>query len=209
MVEIACETRSTRKLPDPMFSRSQMTRIPGPQDSYSTQWFVVRVKANCEWRVSQGLSNRGFAVFLPVQKRLSRRKQRGQIEIPLFPGYVFAQFDCRASLPVLTCPGVVHILCRGSVAEPVDPSEMYALQSISRFARSVEPLPTFTIGQKVRISSGPLCDVEGIVLRDSGRQRLVVSVSLLQRSIVAEIDREWLQDVKEPVEVGCWMQSGA
>ena len=186
-----------------------MTRIHNRIDSHSAPWYVVRVKANCEWKVAQGLNNRDMAVFLPVQKRPSRRKQKAQVEIPLFPGYVFAQFDSRASLPILTCPGVVHILCCGSVAEPVDASEMYALQSVSQLARCVEALPTFTIGQKVRITSGPLCDVEGIVLRDSGRQRLVVSVSLLQRSIVAEIDREWLQDVNDPVEIGCWMQSGA
>ncbi|MBZ5667967.1 MAG: hypothetical protein LAO30_25695 [Acidobacteriia bacterium] len=167
-----------------------------------------RVKANAEWKVAQSLTNRGLGTFLPVQKRPSKQKKRGQVEIPLFPGYVFAQFDCRAALPVVTCPGVVHILCRGTVAEPVDPVEMYALQSVSRLAQSVEPLPTFTVGQKVRISSGPLSDVEGIVLRDDGRQRLIVSVSLLRRSVVAEIDREWLEDLKLPGEVARWVPIG-
>lgn len=156
-------------------------------------WYVVRTKANAEWKVTQSLVNRGLHTFLPVRRRPSKRTSRKQIEIPLFPGYVFAQFDLRSTLPVLTCPGVVHILCNGTVPEPVDPAEMHALQSVSRIAQSVESVPVFTNGQKVKISGGPLADVEGIVLRDNGRQRLVVSVTILRRSVVAEVDREWLE----------------
>jgi len=173
-------------------------------------WYVVRVKANAERKVAQSLSNRGMEAFLPMQRRMSRQKNRGRIEIPLFPGYVFARFDYRAdALPVVTCPGVVHILCRGHVAEPVDPVEMCALQSISRNALSVEPLPTFATGRKVKIKKGPLADVEGIVVRDNGRPRLVVSISLLLRSVVAEIDRDWLEDVETSLEIAHWAQAGA
>lgn len=166
-------------------------------------WYVVRTKANAEWKVTQSLVNRGLQTFLPVRRRPSKQKGRKQIEIPLFPGYVFAQFDLHATLPVLTCPGVVHILCNGTVPEPVDPAEMHALQSVSRVAQSVESVPVFTNGQKVKISGGPLADVEGIVLRDNGRQRLVVSVTLLRRSVVAEVDREWLEHPEPASEHSC------
>jgi len=171
-------------------------------------WYVVRVKANAERKVAQGLCARGMDVFLPMQVRPGGRKGTTRIEIPLFPGYVFAQFDCRAALSVLMCPGVVHILCRGSVPEPVDPVEMHAVQSVTRLARSVEPLPAFAVGQKVRISGGPLADVHGIVLRDIGRDRLVVSISLLKRSIVAEVQREWIENLEASVEIGQWAHSG-
>lgn len=167
-------------------------------------WYVVRVKANAERKVAQAVSAREFEVFLPMQVRLGGRKGTSRIEIPLFPGYVFARFDCRASLEVLMCPGVVHILCRGSVPEAVDPMEMHALQSVTRLVQSVEPLPAFALGQKVRIIGGPLADVQGIVLRDNGRQRLVVSISLLRRSVVAQVEREWLENLKAPMEAGPW-----
>ena len=172
-------------------------------------WYVVRAKANAERKVAQGLSVRGMEVFLPIQVRPGGRKGSTRIEIPLFPGYVFAQFDCRAALSVLMCPGVVHILCRGSVPEPVDPVEMRALQSVTRLARSVEPLPAFAVGQKVRISAGPLADVQGIVLRDIGSERLVVSISLLKRSVVAEVQREWIENVEASTEIGKWARSVA
>ena len=173
-------------------------------------WYVVRVRANAEKQVARGLAGRGVEVFLPIQSRLSRGKRSPvRIEIPLFPGYLFAQFDTRAALPVLMCPGVVHILSRGSTPEPVDPDELYALQVVARLARSVEPLPTFTVGQRVRISGGPLADVQGVVLRDLGRERLVVSISLLHRSVIAEVEREWIEKVEPAVEVSRWAEAKA
>jgi transcription antitermination factor NusG len=158
--------------------------------SSGCDWHVVRVRANAERQVAHSLSCRDIEVFLPVQRRANSKRAA---ERPLFPGYVFAAFDGRITLPVVACPGVVHILCRGNVPEIVDPSEIFALRTVSGAARTLMPYPVFDCGQKVRIRNGPLSEVEGVVLRDDGRPRLVVSVSLLQRSVVAEVDRTWLE----------------
>jgi transcription antitermination factor NusG len=157
------------------------------------QWHVVRVRANAERQVTRSLSCKGLEVFLPVQKRLRINKTGPAVERPLFPGYVFASFDGRFTLPVVACPGVVHILCRGNVPETIDAAEIFALQTIALTARTLLPHPVLEWGEKIRIRQGPLTDVEGIVLRDAGGPRLVVSISLLRRSVVAEVDREWLE----------------
>lgn len=167
----------------------------GASNSSDQPWYVVRVKANAEWKVAESLAGRGMEVFLPLQKRLSRGRRSRSVQTPLFPGYVFVRFDRRMVLPVLMCPGVVHILCRGTAPEAVDPVEMHALMSVTKLAHSLEALPTFAIGQTLRISSGPLTDVHAIVVRDDGGPRLVVSVSLLMRSVVAHVEREWLEEV--------------
>jgi transcription antitermination factor NusG len=173
-------------------------------------WYVLRVKSNAERVVAQSLTNRGVNVFLPLEKRLSRRKNIGLIEIPLFSGYLFAQFEYRAALPVVACPGVVQILSRGNVPEPVDPAEMRSLLILSGTALSMSPLPTFEKGQKVRINHGPLAEVEGIVLQDNGSQRLILSISLLRRSVVAHVNREWIEDVNPaPVQITSWIGMGA
>ena len=173
-------------------------------------WYVIRVKSNAERVVAQSLTNRGISVFLPLEKRLSRRKNFGLIETPLFAGYLFAQFEYRAALPVVACPGVIQILCRGTVPEPVDPAEMHSLLVLSQTAVSITALPTFEKGQKVRINQGPLAEVEGIVLNDNGTQRLVLSVSLLRRSVVAEINREWIECLNSaPVQITSWVGMGA
>jgi transcription antitermination factor NusG len=156
-------------------------------------WHVIRVRANAERQVARSLSNRDIAVFLPVQRRPGKNRNGITIEAPLFPGYLFASFDNHFTLPIVACPGVVHILCRGNTPEVVDPSEMFALQTVARKAHVLLPCPVFNSGEKVKIRQGPLADVEGIVVRDDGRPRLIVSVSLLQRSVVAEVDRDWLE----------------
>jgi transcription antitermination factor NusG len=156
------------------------------------RWHVVRVRANAERQVTRSLTSKDIEVFLPVQKRAQTRRKTGA-ESPLFPGYVFASFDSRYTLPVVACPGVVHILCRGNVPEVIDAAEIFALQAVASRARTLLPHPMLQWGERIRIRQGPLADVEGIVLRDEGGPRLVVSISLLQRSVVAEVDREWLE----------------
>jgi transcription termination/antitermination protein NusG len=161
--------------------------------AFALPWYVVRCKANAERTVAHSLTNRGITVFLPLERRPSKRKKIGYIETPLFPGYIFAQFQYRESLLVVACPGVVNILCRGPVPEPVDTAEINSLLTLTKQAVSMSPLPIFEKGDKVRITSGPLADVEGVIVRDSGNQKLIVSVSLLRRSVVAQVDREWIE----------------
>ena len=201
------EAWSKIKSISPVAQLNEMNQTDSKIDAHELPWFVVRVRANAEWKVARGLTGRGLPVFLPVFRRMSRRQGREPVELPLFPGYIFAQFNRQAALPVLTCPGVVHILSIGTVPQPVDADELFALQSISRAGYPLEPLPAFTTGQKIRIGSGPLAGVEAIVVRDEGRQRLIVSVSLLHRSVVAEIDREWLENVQPSVEIVRWRES--
>jgi transcription antitermination factor NusG len=184
-----------------------MNQLPYNGGAILLPWYVVRCKANAERTVAQGLTNRDLLVFLPLEKRLSKRKNIGLIETPLFPGYVFAQFEYKESLLVVTCPGVVNILSMGTAPEPVDPAEMHSLLALSRQAISLSPYPTFEKGDKVKITHGPLADVEGIVVRDNGSQKLILSVSLLRRSVVAQIDREWIESLDlrpAPLRVTSW-----
>jgi transcriptional antiterminator NusG len=165
---------------------------PGAQDSL--RWYVIRVRSNAERKVAHILRAKEVDVFLPLQKCASRRKGADPIDTPLFPGYLFVRFNRHKSLPVVACPGVVNVLRRGKEPEPVDSSEIFALQELSTKAKSLTPLPMLANGKKVHIVAGPLADMRGVVVRDEGRRRLIVSVSLLQRSVEAEVNREWVDD---------------
>jgi transcriptional antiterminator RfaH len=180
--------------------------------AYRLPWYVVRCRANAERTVANGLSNRGVTVFLPFEKRPSKRKNIGYIEYPLFPGYVFAQFEYRSALLVVACPGVVHILCRGQIPESVDPAEMHSLLSLSNQSVDMSPHPMyFAKGEKVRINSGPLANVEGIVTEDNGSHKLILSVSMLRRSVVAHVERELIESLTAtpaPPEVTVWAATG-
>ncbi|PYU87474.1 MAG: hypothetical protein DMG08_28010, partial [Acidobacteria bacterium] len=94
-------------------------------------------------------------------------------------------------LPILVTPGVRQVVGTGKTPVPVDESEIAALQSIVVSRLQARPWPFLQVGQRVRIEQGPLSGVEGILLDSQKRERLVVSVTLLQRSVAVEIDGDW------------------
>lgn len=164
----------------------------------STQaWFAVKVNSRYEFRASQELRERGIEPFLPVRKSLRRWTDRRKvIEEPLFPGYVFGRFRPSERVQVLRCAGVVQILGVGRTPTPVSDEEIASVYRLMNSPVALFPYPRVPVGEKVRVEEGPLAGVEGTVVRaEDGKPRLVVSVTLLQRSVAAEVDRVWVQRV--------------
>ena len=173
-------------------------------DDYSVQaiqWYALRTKSNFERNCAFSLSQKGFETFLPLYKSRRRRWDRSvDLEVPLFAGYLFCRFDFNCRLPILTSPGVVHIVGGGTRPEPVPEAEINTVRAIVDSQLRAEPWPFLQIGQQVKITAGPLCGAEGILCGAKGRHRLVVSITLLQRSVAAEIDATWVRPLtKSPV----------
>jgi len=114
---------------------------------------------------------------------------------PLFPGYVFCQFDALKRLPILVTPGVISVVGRGRVPFPVNDREIAAIQTIVTSGFQAEPWPYLEVGQKIRIEGDSLSGLEGILIQFKGNNRIVVSVSLLRRSVALEIDRDCVRPV--------------
>jgi transcription antitermination factor NusG len=121
-----------------------------------------------------------------VRKRWSDRYK--DLQQPLFCGYVFCRFDVYQRLPIVVTPGVSRIVGVGRTPCPVPESEIDALRVIEESGLNYEPWPFLKAGQRVRIESGPLRSLEGLLVEVKSRRRLVVSVTLLQRSVGAEVD---------------------
>jgi len=160
----------------------------------SALWFALRVTTRYEFRVSQQLSLREIECFLPARRVRRRWSDRIQmLEVPLFPGYLFARFDLRSRVRVLNVPGVAQVVGHGNVPVPVSDAEIDAVKVLVDSGLELEPHPYLCAGQAIRIERGPLRGAEGVVLRaESGSFRIVVSVNLLQRSVAAEVDRDWI-----------------
>ena len=161
-------------------------------------WFAIRVRSNCERLTAIHLHERGYEEFAPsyqTERRWSDRKKR--LDQFLFPGYVFCRFDVEHRLPVLTTPGVVGLVGFGKTPSPIPDHEIQHIRSIIRAGFLVTPWPFLQLGQRVVIERGPLEGVEGILQQVKGRFRLVVSISLLQRSISTEVDRDWVRPIRE------------
>jgi transcription antitermination factor NusG len=157
-------------------------------------WFAVKVRTCREKFVALSLRQKGLTEFLPLYRARRRWSDRFQeIELALFPGYLFCRLDPLHRLPVLTTPGVHSILGVGKTPIPVDESEVAAIQAIVSSGLRVGPWPFLEAGQRVRIEEGPLRGVEGILIEVKKQNRLVASVTLLQRSVAVEIERDWVR----------------
>src|SRR5215831_1909260 len=173
-----------------LFMRAHMTELPEMANA-STAWFALNTRARYEDFVGKQAAGKGYEVFLPTVK--SRRKWSDrvkEIELPLFPGYLFCRFDVCDRLPLLMIPGVIQIVGAGKTPLPIADEEMAGLQTVIQNDVKREPWPFLKIGQKVRVKSGPLCGMDGLLLNVKGTHRLVLSVTLLQRSVAVEIDAE-------------------
>ena len=161
-------------------------------------WYALRVRSRHENTVSSHLQARGYESFLPLYKSQRRWSDRfKEIELPLFPGYVFCQFNPLNRLPILTVPGIVHVVGIARTPVAIDETEIAALQTIVKSGLPRQPWPLLEIGHTVRIEHGPLCGVEGILLGFRGHQRLVLSVTLLQRSVAVQVDEVWVQPLPQ------------
>ncbi len=164
------------------------------------QWFALRTKSNFERHSRWSLSQKGYETFLPSYTCRRRRWDRSvDLDLPLFPGYVFCRFDFSRRLPILMSPGVVHIVGGSSAPAPVPESEIDVVRAIVDSQLRAEPWPFLEIGQKVTIVGGPLTGAEGILVSAKGRHRLVVSITLLQRSVAAEIEAVWVRPAARSV----------
>lgn len=167
-----------------------------PEPQSTAPWYAVRVQSRFENVVSAALRGKGYEEFLPLYcavRRWSDRKKK--IDLPLFPGYLFCRFNPDRLLPILTTPGVVQVVCAGKIPIPVAEEEVEAVRRILLSGLLAQPWPFLAVGSRVYIERGPLAGLEGIITSTEKSFRLVVSVSLLQRSVAVEIDRDWARPI--------------
>lgn len=161
------------------------------------RWYALQLRARWESSTATMLSNKGYQTFLPTYKTLKRGRDRSfEVQAPLFPGYLFCRFNVFDRLPVLITPGVLAVVGTGRSPVPVENSELETIQKMVSTGLRIEPCPYLEVGQLVRIEDGPLGGVEGILTGFKGAHRIVVSISLLRRSVALEIDRSAVSSIE-------------
>lgn len=152
-------------------------------------WYAVTVRPKHEKAVTRHFEHRGLNYFLPVYRSTRRWKdRRKELEMALFPGYVFVNLNLRNRLGVLQSPGVVQFVTFQGQPAPVPELEIRALESGLSSGLRAQPHPYLRQGRKVRVKSGPLTGAEGIMIRRKEGFRLVLSIDLLMRSVMLEVD---------------------
>jgi transcription antitermination factor NusG len=157
-------------------------------------WYALKVRQRSEATAAAALSNKGYEVFLPTYKVRRRWSDRIKImEFPLFPGYLFCQFDIQRRLPILVIPSINKIVGVGKQPEPVSQSEIDSIRTVVTSGIPCEPYGHVTAGQTVQVEYGALAGLTGIITEVRNHYRLIISVDLLMRSVAVEIDRSWVK----------------
>jgi transcription antitermination factor NusG len=168
------------------------------------RWFALAVKPQHEKAVAAALQAKRLEGFLPLYRTRHKWSDRiKELKLPLFAGYVFCRFHAGQKAAVLSTPGVRSIVSFGHKPVPLENSEIEAILSMIASGLPVGPWPFLSVGQRVRIESGPLRGVEGILVQVKDTWRVVVSVALLQRSVAVELDRCQLSAIHPRAQATC------
>lgn len=169
-------------------SKTESMREELPARLITPHWYAVHIRSRHEKKVADQLAGKNVSFFLPLYKAQHRWKDRiAKVELPLFPGYLFVQIPLMEKMRVLEVPGVVQLVSAGSAPVPLVDNEIEILSKGLSDRLKAEPHPYLKVGNRVRIKSGPLTGLEGILLRHKDDFRVVISVDLIMKSMSVEI----------------------
>lgn len=158
------------------------------------RWYVACTRSRHEKAVAEQLQGKGIETFIPLYKTLRRWKNGDHwVHLPLFPGYAFVRFDLSDRLPVLKVPGVVRLMGFNGTPAVLEDDEVESLRRALAAGVNAEPHPYLRAGQRVRITAGPLVGREGTLMRRKGMVRVVLSIDLIQRSVLVDVNADVLE----------------
>ena len=152
-------------------------------------WYALYTRHQHEKTVAHVLSNKRFEIFLPLYTATHQWRDRAkELFLPLFPCYVFIRGGLDRHLEIMTTPGVHEFVGIRGKPSVIPEDEIEAVRRVLERSLRVEPYPFLNCGDWVRVKSGPLAGLEGILVRKKNSLRLVLSVELLEKSVAVELD---------------------
>lgn len=152
------------------------------------QWFAAYTYPRHEKKAQTYLKMRGIETFLPLYKEshLWKNGVRALVEMPLFPSYLFVKVAAADRLKVVQTPSIASLVGSGGVPTPIPSEEIERLFAGSLHI-NLKPHPYLTTGDRVRIKSGPLADMEGVLVNFKNHWRVVISIELLRQAVSVEV----------------------
>ena len=158
-------------------------------ENNAISWYALRVRPKAEWSIAASLRLAGLEEFLPLVRRGRQWSDRWkESEQPLFPGYVFCRMSLENPYRVVRTPGIAGFVGFQGVPAPIPEEEIDAVKRMLDSERRLRPTALLREGQRVKVRSGPLSGLEGLLKRIKNERLLVVNLNLLQRSVAVELD---------------------
>ncbi len=168
-----------------------------PAEYTVSRWYAAYTSANHEKRAAELLRAREVEYFLPTYSSVRKWKDRRvQLEMPLFPGYLFVHLALRDRLKVLQVPGVAHLVGFSGTPVALPDAEIETLRAGQASGVRAEPHPFLNVGRRVRIKDGPLAGMQGVLVQRKGKCRVVISIELIQRSVAVDADSADVEAVR-------------
>jgi transcription antitermination factor NusG len=171
-----------------LFSPTQLQSDLSQAAHFEPRWYAAYTYARHEKRVAEHLQQLGVESYLALYTATRQwRQRRAQVEMPLFPGYVFVRIPLAERVRVLSAPGVAYLVGTRGEPVPLADDEVGPLRDCLSRKLHVEPIAYLT-GSRVRVVAGPLSGLEGVIVRREGDTRFVVSIDLIQRAIAINVE---------------------
>lgn len=201
IIRMRASTLESSKAKEPMVgiaaeNQYGFERVPVMPAHSEPRWYAAYTCANHEKRVAEQLAVREVENFLPQYASVRRWKDRRvELELPLFPGYVFVRMALRDRLRALQVPGVARLVGFNGMPCALPEGDIEQIRNCLVQGSRVEPYPYLQVGRRARVKTGPLQGLEGIVLRRKNSARLILSLELVMRSVAVEIEEAELESV--------------
>jgi transcriptional antiterminator RfaH len=160
------------------------------QVSLASSWYAIQTRYRAERKVAAMLQHQGVETFLPLLEEVHGWSDRQKtVAVPLFPGYVFVRVGLspKCRMEVLRTQGVIQFVTFGGKTTPVPSTQIEHLQTLLARKFTCALHPFLKVGQRVRIRSGCLNGLEGI-LEQNMENNLVISIESIQRAVSIKID---------------------
>ncbi len=177
-----------------LFSSVQSQRDRSQAAHFEPRWYAAYTYARHEKRVAEHLQRLGVESCLALYTATRQWSQRrAQVEMPLFPGYVFVRIPLAERVRVLSAPGVAYLVGTRGEPTPLADDEIGPLRDCLSRKLQVEPIAYLDTGSRVRVVAGPLSGLEGVIVRRDGDTRFVVSIDLIRRAIAINVEGLYLE----------------
>lgn len=164
--------------------------LDGGVEAATLNWYAVHTRSRHEKQVERQLIEKRMEAYLPLRQEVHRWKDRyKKVDVPLFNGYVFVQFPALPNmrLQVLKTPGVVRIVGFAQKDTPVPDEQIETLRRLTESKALLLKHRYLRVGQRVKVLSGMLAGVEGIVARVKKADRLVINVEPIRQAVAIEL----------------------
>jgi transcription antitermination factor NusG len=167
----------------------QVRGISENTSDHSGHWYAVHTNSRCEKSVAAHLASKSIEHLLPLCDTIRRwRNGKHRVQLPLFPGYLFARLDATNRHRALEIPGLTYIVGRRGYPTPMQQEDIDRLMRGLQAGIAIDPYPYMTVGTRVEVRGGPFEGATGFVIRRRGKTRVIISIDLIMRAMAVEVD---------------------